>query len=199
MSQLKIEYLGHSCFRMTHEGQRVVLDPYGDGKVPGLKPLRTEAEFVYCSHNHDDHNAAACVRLKPCSGPNFTVEELETDHDEAGGTLRGKNTVRIFRFGDLRVAHLGDLGRNLSLSEIKQLFGLDMLLIPVGGYYTIDAATAKLIVDELQPSAVIPMHYRSEGRDYDVLDTVDAFLTSFDGDAPDILPLTVGGWIELKK
>jgi len=197
--KLKIEYLGHSCFRLTYAGQRIVLDPYADGSVPGLGKLRTEAEFVYCSHEHHDHNAVSCVRLKPCVSQSFSVEELETDHDDAGGKLRGKNTTRIFTFGKLRLAHLGDLGRNLSLQEIKRLFGLDMLLIPTGGYYTIDASIAKMIIDELKPESVIPMHYRSENKDYEVLETVDDFLMAFEEDVPNILPLTVGGWVELEK
>ena len=199
MDKLKIEYLGHACFRLIYGGQRIVLDPYEDGCIPGLKKLRTEAEFVYCSHDHHDHNAASLVKLQPCTAPNFTVEELLTDHDDAGGTQRGKNIIRLFTFGGVRVAHFGDLGRELTADEAAKLYGLDCAMIPVGGYYTIDGQTAKKIVDVIQPEAVIPMHYRSEAAGYDVLGTVDDFFTAFDGDRPDILPLTVGGWIEIER
>ena len=199
MDKLKIEYLGHACFRLTYGGQRIVLDPYADGSVPGLKKLRTEAEFVYCSHDHDDHNAASLVKLKAGGAPNFTVEELLTDHDDAGGTLRGKNIIRLFTFGKLRVAHFGDLGRELTAEEAKKLSGLDCVMLPVGGYFTIDGLTAKKVTDAISPEAVIPMHYRSETAGYDVLGPVDDFFTAFDGDRPDILPLTVGGWVELEK
>ena len=199
MGKVKIEYYGHACFRLTCGGQRIVLDPYSDGSVPGLKKLRTEAEFVYCSHDHHDHNAVLCVKLKAGAAPNFRVEELQTDHDDAGGTLRGKNTVRIFTFGKLRIAHFGDLGRPLTAKEQAKLRGLDCALIPIGGCYTVDAATAKDIIDAIDPAAVIPMHYRSESAGYDEIGTLDEFFLLFDGDRPDILPLTVGGWVEFGK
>lgn len=199
MDKLKIEYLGHACFRLAYGGQRIVLDPYEDGSVPGLKKLRTEAEFVYCSHDHVDHSAAALVQLKDGGAPNFTMEELLTDHDDAGGTLRGKNIIRLFAFGALRVAHFGDLGRELTAEEAAKLRGLDCVMLPVGGYYTIDGPTAKKIVDVIKPEAVIPMHYRSETAGYDVLDPVDDFFTAFDGDRPDILPLPAGAWVEIEK
>lgn len=199
MAKLKIEYLGHACFRLENGGQRIVLDPYENGSVPGYKPLRLEAEFVYCSHDHHDHNAAKLVKLKQGGKPNFKLETLLTDHDDAGGTLRGKNTVHIFSFGSLRLAHLGDLGRELTPAEQKKLHGVDVLLIPIGGYYTIDAETAKKVVDSVAPGAVIPMHYRTETADYDVLGGLDEFFVLFTEETPDILPLTYGGYIMIEK
>ena len=112
MDKLKIEYLGHACFRLTYGGQRIVLDPYADGSVPGLKKLRTEAEFVYCSHDHGDHNAAGIVKRKDGGAPKFTMEELLTDHDDAGGTLRGKNIIRLFTFGKLYFLFYGHSHEN---------------------------------------------------------------------------------------
>ena len=199
MEQVKIEYYGHSCFRLSWQGQRIVLDPYGDDTVPGLPRLRTEAEFVYCSHGHRDHNAAECVKLLPGAEPLFALEELETDHDDAGGTKRGKNTVRIFTFGSVRIAHLGDLGRLLTQREKQALRGLDVLMIPVGGFFTIDAAQAQEIVDALQPETIIPMHYRTESSGYDVIAPLEDFLGRFGDDKPDIVPLTYGGHIDLEK
>ena len=139
------------------------------------------------------------MKLKAGGAPNFTVEELLTDHDDAGGTLRGKNIIRLFTFGKLRVAHFGDLGRELTAEEAKKLSSLDCVMLPVGGYFTIDGLTAKKVTDAISPEAVIPMHYRSETAGYDVLGPVDDFFTAFDGDRPDILPLTIGGWVELEK
>ena len=174
MEKVTIEYFGHSCFRLTHTGQRIVLDPYADGSVPGLPPLRTEAEYVYCSHGHGDHNAVQCVKLAaPAPAPNFTMEELLTDHDDAGGKLRGKNTVRVFDFGGLRAAHLGDLGRELTAEEQAKLSGLDLVMIPVGGYYTIDAATAKKVLQSIRPRAAVLMHYRTDTSGYDVISHLD--------------------------
>ena len=199
MERVTIEYFGHSCFRLSWQGQRIVLDPYGDGCVPGYPPLRTEAEFVYCSHAHADHNAAQCVKLHAGAQPKFSLTALETDHDEAGGTKRGKNTVRVFDLGGVRVAHLGDLGRKLMADELALLSDLDVLLIPVGGFFTIGPETAKELVEALRPRTVVPMHYRTENTGYDVLAPLDDFLALFDGEEPDIVPLTYGGHIELEK
>ena len=116
--QVKIEYFGHSCFRLSGLGQRVVLDPYADGSVPGCPDLRLDAEFVYCSHAHRDHNASECVRICGGGAPKFALTELETDHDDAGGSKRGKNTIRIFDFDGIRVAVFGDLGRALTAREL---------------------------------------------------------------------------------
>ena len=180
MDNVLIEYLGHSCFCLTYEGERVVLDPYSDGSVPGLSNLRLQAEYVYCSHYHGDHGFEDGVKVSFAGLPPFTVEELETDHDDVGGAKRGKNMVRIFRFGALRVAHLGDLGRMPTEAEAQRLQALDCLMIPVGGYYTIDAAQAKAIVDLLQPVVTIPMHYRSADQGFDVLSPLEDFTHRFD-------------------
>lgn len=176
MASITVEYFGHSCFRLRCGEQRIVLDPYADGSVPGLPPLDLEAEFVYCSHGHGDHSAADRVKLLPHGEPEFTVTELETDHDDAGGSLRGKNTVRVFSFGGLRVAHLGDLGRSLTGPEAEALRGLDLVLIPVGGHFTIDAQTAKEILDTLNPRAAVLMHYRSSVGGYEVIAHIDDIL-----------------------
>lgn len=198
MKQLRIEYFGHSCFRLTYGGQRIVLDPYADGKVPGLPPLRTEAEYVYCSHDHDDHNAVPCVKLSSAGAPKFRMTELLTDHDDAGGSKRGKNVIRIFDFDGIRVAHFGDLGRALTDKEITVLHDLDCALIPVGGFFTIDAATAATIARRLHPDTVIPMHYRTERSGYDVLADIDEAITAFD-DEQSVAMLSVGGYATIER
>lgn len=170
MDSVKIEYLGHSCFRLSYAGQRIVLDPYADGSVPGLPPLRSEAEFVYCSHDHADHGAVQCVKLtEPQSAPAFSVTEVPADHDHHGGARRGRNLIRVFDFGGLRIAHMGDIGRGLTDPEIKTLHGVDMLLIPVGGHYTIDAAEAKEMIAAISPRVTVLMHFRDDTSGYDVL------------------------------
>ena len=193
MESVKIEYLGHSCFRLSYAGQRIVLDPYADGAIPGCPDLRTEAEFVYCSHQHGDHNAVQNVRLVDGGAPRFTVTELETDHDDAGGSQRGKNVVRIFDFNGIRVAHFGDLGRMPTEAEFAALEGLDCALLPVGGCFTIDAAAAAQIAKRLQPRMVIPMHYRTETSGFDVLADIDSAMHAFDQDMP-VVTLTYGGY-----
>ena len=198
MEQVKIEYFGHSCFRLTYGGQRLVLDPYATGMIPGLPELKTEAEFVYCSHAHDDHNAVSRVKLLDCGAPNFTVTELLTDHDDAGGSKRGKNMIRIFDFGGIRVAHFGDLGRELTDAELSALDGLSCALIPVGGFYTIDAAAAAAIAKRLHPATVIPMHYRTERCGFDVLADIDDAMLAFDEELNVVL-LTYGGYAVIEK
>lgn len=179
MEEVQITYIGHSCFAFRYRGQRIVLDPYADGSVPGLADVRLEAEYVYCSHFHGDHGFTEGVTLKPAAAPAFTVEELDTDHDDVGGAKRGRNTVRIFHFGKLRVAHLGDLGRLPTEAEYARLSGVDCLLIPVGGFFTIDAVQAKEIVDNVRPRVTVPMHYRSKFGGFDVIAPLEDFTKLF--------------------
>lgn len=160
---MKIIYHGHSCFTLDAEGYAVVFDPYGDGSVPGLGPLRLTADAVFCSHDHHDHNAAGLVSLSGRGCP-LAVETVASFHDEVRGLKRGKNTIHILNAEGLRVAHLGDLGHMLSGKALAALAGVDALLLPVGGYYTIGPAEAKKLAERIAPRVVIPMHYRLGDR-----------------------------------
>ena len=158
---MKITYLGHACFCLMYKDWRIVLDPYADDNVPGLPPLRVDAERVYCSHGHGDHNFEEGVNLKRLPGDEpYTLEEFITPHDEAEGAKRGMNTVRIFTFGSLRVAHMGDLGCELTPDQLDQLMDLDVVMIPVGGFYTIGPDEAWDLIEAIQPRVIIPMHYK---------------------------------------
>ena len=192
MKQVTIEYFGHSCFRLTGGGQRVVLDPYADGCVPGCPNLRLDAEFVFCSHDHHDHNAVQCVTLRTGGAPKFTVTELETDHDDAGGSKRGRNMIRIFNFDGVRIAHFGDLGRPLTVAETAALRDLDCALMPVGGFFTIDAQQAAAIAEAIAPGTVIPMHYRTDTSGFDVIAALDDALPAFEGKAH-VITMPYGG------
>ncbi len=180
MDQVCITYLGHACFDLAYADVHVVLDPYADGMVPGLGNVRASAQAVYCSHEHDDHSYRAAVTVIPAETLPYTVQELDTPHDDKDGALRGRNTVRVFTFGNLRVAHLGDLGRALTEEETAVLSGVDCLLIPVGGFYTIDAPTAAAIVKQVAPGTVIPMHYRTDKSGFDKIARLEAFTALFD-------------------
>jgi len=105
----------------------------------------------------------------------FTLEEIVADHDPEGGKLRGRSTIRVFDFNGIRIAHMGDIGRALREEEAERLADLDAILIPVGGFYTIDAAQAAEMVSQLCPRVVIPMHYRTESSGYDVIAPVEEF------------------------
>jgi len=172
---ITITWLGHSCFQIEKEGYTVVTDPFEDGSVPGFLPVRTEANLVLCSHDHKDHGAEWVVGRKPERDCPFRIETISTYHDDKKGALRGKNTIHILSDGTFRLAHLGDLGCELTKEEIGRLKGVDVLFLPVGGFYTIDAAQAKRIAEQIQPRVTVPMHYRGEGFGYEVLSTVDAY------------------------
>ena len=154
---MKLTWLGHSCFLLEQDGYRLVTDPYTG--VEGYPPLSVSAHAVCCSHHHFDHDAVdAVTALPPVKSP-FTVREVETCHDEKGGALRGSNTVRVFTAGGVSVAHLGDLGHQLTAAQLDAIGSVDAVLVPVGGVYTVDAAGAKAVCDALHPRCVIPMHY----------------------------------------
>ena len=171
---MKIQWLGHSCFLVEAEGCTAVFDPFADGSVPGYAPVRVTADAVFCSHGHGDHSARENVTLTGRAFP-LPVQTLATCHDDKGGSLRGPNTVHILSAEGMRLAHLGDLGHTLDGAALDALRGVDALLIPVGGHYTIDAATAKAVADAIGPRVVIPMHYRLGKNGYDVIGTLDRF------------------------
>lgn len=174
---MKLTYVGHSCFKVESQGYELVLDPYQDGKVPGYQPVRETADGVLCSHEHGDHCGVECITLREGKASPFTVETLDTWHDDQQGALRGTDTIHILEDGQCRIAHLGDLGCKLTPEQKNRLRGLTALMIPVGGYYTIDAAQANALASELAPAVVIPMHYRGSGFGYDVIGTLDQFTT----------------------
>ena len=107
---MKITWIGHSCFKIESAGYAIITDPYEDGYVPGLKPLRESADMVLCSHEHGDHNARNLIKIKEGQKCPFTVETIDTWHDEVHGKKRGPNTIHILEAEGIRVAHMGDLG-----------------------------------------------------------------------------------------
>ena len=171
---MRIKWLGHSCFQVTTEGYTVVFDPYEDGKVPGYGPVRATADAVYCSHEHGDHNARDLITLSGRDCP-LKVEKIAAFHDDKQGSLRGPNTIHILHGEGMRLVHLGDLGHRLTGPALETVKGADCLLIPVGGFFTIDAATAKRVADDIGARVVIPMHYRLGGMGFDVIGTLDQF------------------------
>lgn len=172
---MTLTYLGHSCFLVESQGYQILFDPYEPDSVPGYRPISAQADQVLCSHEHRDHHGVDQVTLRQGGVSPFTVETISTWHDDQQGALRGSDTIHILDDGQCRVAHLGDLGCELSDQQKGQLKNLTALMIPVGGFYTIDALQAKALIDELKPQVVIPMHYRGNGFGYDVIGTLDAF------------------------
>ena len=174
---MTITWLGHSCFMLESGGFRVLLDPYHE--VQGLPDIETEADAVYCSHDHFDHGYTENVRLTTGRESPFAVREIQTFHDDKGGTLRGKNIIHTFTAEGVTLAHLGDLGHQLSEAQLAEIGLCDALLIPVGGFYTLDAAAAKQVADTINANVVIPMHYRKGSAGFDVLGTVEDFTSLY--------------------
>ena len=170
---MKLTWLGHSCIAVEIGGYRIVLDPY---YVETYPELHVPAHKVLCSHGHRDHCFTEAVTLLHDGKKNpFTVETVDTFHDEKQGTLRGQNKMHILRAEGLTVVHAGDLGHELNEEQLAAVRNCDVLLLPVGGYYTVDAWTAKKVADAVSPRVVVPMHYRFGAHGYDVIGTVEEF------------------------
>lgn len=170
---MEITWLGHACFAVESARYRIVLDPYLMDSYP---PLHTHADTVLCSHGHSDHNYVAAVELTTGKENIFTIEKIETFHDDKGGALRGGNTMHVLRAEGMTVVHCGDLGHFPTDAQLAAIANADALLIPVGGYYTIDAAMAKRVADAVKARVVVPMHYRHGRYGLRPVGTLDEFL-----------------------
>lgn len=167
-----INYLGHSCFKLKGKTASLITDPY-DAYVGFSLPAQ-KAEVVTVSHNHKDHSAVSRVtgteqRSEPfvIAGPGeyevqgISVFGIETEHDKDGGVQRGKNTVYNIVVDGIRICHLGDLGHLLTQEQANAIGMVDVLLLPVGGVFTIGPEEAMKVARFLDPSYVIPMHYKT--------------------------------------
>jgi L-ascorbate metabolism protein UlaG (beta-lactamase superfamily) len=177
---MEITYLGHSCFKIVGKRGSILTDPFDPSKV-GIKLGKQDADVVTVSHDHFDHNYTAIMKsefLLLDSPGEYEIREsefvgVEAYHDDVAGAERGKVTMFAVEVDGVKMAHLGDLGTELTSEQLDKLDGVDVLMIPVGGKATIDAETAVKVVGQLDPKIVIPMHYRT-GRMTD-LDPVEAF------------------------
>ncbi len=185
---MDITYLGHSSFAFKGAKARVVVDPF-DTTLLGMPFPKTEADIVTVSHQHDDHNAISHITGNPLllelpgeyEKNGVRVYGFETFHDKNNGEERGKNILFKFEIDGISILHCGDLGHALTNELIQEINGADILLVPVGGVYTINADEARQVVERLEPSIVIPMHFRDPSlttkiADYDSMATVDEFL-----------------------
>ncbi|MBQ7488624.1 MAG: MBL fold metallo-hydrolase [Clostridia bacterium] len=176
---MKITYNGHACFSITSDSYTILLDPYSPGSVPGYGSLDETANQVLCSHEHGDHNARDAIRITGSAKSPFEISTISTWHDDAQGKLRGPNTIHILKAEGLTVVHLGDLGCALQEAQLARIRHCDVLLIPVGGHYTIDATAAADIARQVGAKITIPMHYSGPGFGYDVIRPVSEFLRLF--------------------
>lgn len=198
-----ISYFGHSSFRIKSKTAVVVTDPFD--KSIGWHFAKTAADIVTLSHNHNDHQNRDGIKNEDAffiDGPGeyeikeVMIKALKTYHDDKNGEERGDNVVYLFEMEDVHICHLGDIGHELSDSQIKELEATDVLMIPVGGVYTIDPKQAVKIIKKIEPSIVIPMHYKAEGlsREFDEMFTLDQFLEEIEIEPKktDKLSVTVG-------
>jgi len=180
---MNIQYYGHSCFKIStkpagrgQEEVNIFLDPF-DKKI-GLRPPQGQADLVLTSHGHTDHSNVDVLKGNPTiidipgeySVKGVNIVGIRSFHDEKEGQERGLNTIFILESEDLRICHLGDLGTDLNEKQLEELDGVDVMMIPIGGKYTIDAKKAMEIVRKVEPKIVIPMHYKIGGSVADIDD-----------------------------
>lgn len=185
---MKITWLGHSSFKLEEStGTTVVTDPYHSDV--GFEMPAVEADVVTISHTHADHNNIENVLGHPTVLNRAGAYEIggvhimggHTFHDDKKGALRGDNIVFTYRMDGVDLCHLGDIGEECSAFLVETLMPVNVLMIPVGGNYTIDAKQAKEYVDRIMPDVVIPMHYKTKDCDFDI-DKLGEFLDLFDDD-----------------
>ena len=193
IGSMEITYLGHSAFKIKTKTATLVTDPYG--KMTGFVMPAVSADLITVSHHHEDHDNIKAVsgtarRANPFvidSPGEYEIEGIsvfgyQTYHDAENGAKRGNNVIYVIQAEDLRILHLGDLGHKLSKEIIDELDGIDVVMIPVGGDYTVDAKMAAEIAAELEPYYVIPMHFKTEKHDdktFGQLATVEEFVKEF--------------------
>lgn len=185
---MKLQYLGHSCFRLISDmGTTIVTDPY-DSKMVGFEMTRVRCDAVTVSHHHGDHDCMEAVLGDPavldeqisCAADDFAVESISTFHDDVKGAKRGSDLVFCFGVDGLKIVHMGDIGC-FDQAVADKIRGCDVLLLPVGGTFTVDAEGAKRWVDAVCPKIVVPMHYKTPEHSFDI-DGVDKFTSLFDPD-----------------
>jgi len=185
---MRIKYIGHSCFLVTTgSGTRIITDPYEPGCYDGAvkyRPVGQEADIVLVSHGHADHSHIASVLGSPSvvqeSGAKtidgIKILGVSTYHDTSEGSERGSNIIFRFEVDGLALCHLGDIGHTLDDATAHQLKPVDILMMPVGGFFTISSEEADALIDSLRPGLVIPMHFKTEGADFPIA-PVEDFLT----------------------
>ncbi len=186
---MKIEWLGHSCFKLTEStGTTIVTDPF-DKNIVGYEMSKTGADVVTCSHQHSDHNAIVRVEGEPLvlsecgfwEVKGVDISSMLSYHDEKLGKKRGENKIFKFRMDGVDLCHMGDIGEECTVRLADGIGSVNVLMIPVGGNYTIDAKQAKKYVDYIMPDVVIPMHFKTLKNEMDI-DKIDEFLDLFDGE-----------------
>jgi L-ascorbate metabolism protein UlaG (beta-lactamase superfamily) len=170
---LQIKWFGQSCFEVKSNNQTLIFDPYSS--MIGLSLPKLSADIVLVTHNHPDHNNSSEIsgigekKLFVIISPGeyeisgIKIDGVSSFHDKNQGAERGKNTIYIVDLEDIRICHLGDQGALLTDEELEEIGEVDILFVPVGGTYTINASEALEVINQIDPRIVIPMHYNISG------------------------------------
>lgn len=179
--QMLIQYYGHSCFKITTkpagratEDVVIFIDPFD--KEIGLRPPQGQASITLVSHDHSDHNNVSALKGDPVvintpgeySALGINIIGIDSFHDNENGKTKGHSTIFSLESEDIKICHLGDLGCELTGKQLDEIDGVDILMIPVGGKYTLDGKKAAELVKKIEPTIVIPMHYKVPGSTFDV-------------------------------
>ncbi len=171
---MKIKWYGHAAFLITSDqGIKIILDPYEPGAFGGqlsYGKIKDQADIALTSHDHADHNDTKSLPGSPQvvkgSGSKtikgISIKGISTYHDPSKGSERGTNTIFNLQVDGIQVCHLGDLGHILSEKEVGEIGPVDILLIPVGGFFTIDVKEATRVAEQIKPKVLIPMHFKTE-------------------------------------
>lgn len=188
---MKLAYYGHACFSLEANGTMILIDPFNDTCGYPMPDIRPAA--VVISHEHFDHNYVQMAKGSPTIirglkdggkewaevnekvGP-VAITTVRSYHDPSEGTQRGKNAMLVFEGGGIRLVHTGDLGHPLSSEHVEALGRVDVLLLPVGGFYTIGPREAEVVIDQLSPKVVVPMHYKTPVNDSWPIGSLDEFI-----------------------
>lgn len=174
---MKLHWFGHSCFQMTFsDGTRVLTDPFDDHV--GYPVPAVETDIVTCSHEHFDHGYTQVLKGEftelrtpdPVAAGCVTIDGISSFHDEENGAKRGKNVIFRYRGDGLTIVHLGDLGHFPTPEQLEFISGADILLCPIGGFYTIDTDLALLIISMAKPKTAIAMHFKTPVNDFPISD-----------------------------
>jgi len=180
---MNIQYYGHSCFKLTakpagrgQEDVTIFIDPFD--KAVGLRPPQGQADIVLVTHDHHDHNNVEALKGEPrvidipgeYSVKGVNIVGINSYMDNKNGQERGQNTIFIIETEEIRICHLGDLGHDLSEKQLEEIDGVNILMIPIGGKYTIDGKQACDIIKKVEPNIAIPIHYKITGSTVDIDD-----------------------------
>lgn len=192
---MNITYIGHSCFLIEDKEYRIVIDPYKSHCVPGLADVNLEADEVLCTHGHGDHAGRDEVRLignwnsedsssSRSSDKPFVIRKLASFHDFERGRLRGPNDIILLEAAGRKIVHMGDVCCRIDeIAENELIRNADVMMMPVGGTYTVDPSQACKLAKELSPKILIPMHYRTSSSGFDDIAYLEDFVSKYDGDA----------------